>query len=315
MNTKKTVLVTGAAGFIGRHCLPYLMEKGYEVHAVSITPVKSVFSNIHWHQVDLMDSTQTDELFARVQPTHLLHCAWCVVGKNWASHENFEWTQASFALIKSFVKHGGKRATIAGSCAEYDWDFGYCSESLTPLSPRTVYGACKQSLYILMNAFAEQNELSLAWGRIFFLYGPHQNPASLIPYVIQSLIKGETAKCSHGNQIRDFLHVEDVASAFISLLDSQVTGPINIASGNPIKLKEVIYKISDKFRSPDLIKLGALPSGVIDSPIIVADTNNLKEKLGWKPKYEIDEGLDRTIEWWKAQKVSKLSNNKSLMSG
>lgn len=313
MNSKKTVLVTGANGFIGRHCLPYLLDKGYEVHAASNMPIKNGFLNVHWHQVDLMDSNQTDELLSKIQPTHLLHCAWCVVGKNWASHENFQWVQASFSLLKSFVAHGGLRVTIAGSCAEYDWDYGYCSESLTPISPITVYGACKQSLYIMMNAYAKQTELSLAWGRIFFLYGPYQNPASLIPYVIRSLFKNETANCSHGNQIRDFLHVEDVASGLVSLLDSQVMGPLNIASGDPIKLKEIVYKISDNFKSPHLIKLGALPSGIIDSPLIVADVNNLKDKLGWKPKYEIDVGLDQTIEWWKIQSLPNKLNTKSLI--
>jgi nucleoside-diphosphate-sugar epimerase len=305
MNSKKTVLVTGANGFIGWHCLPYLLEKGYEVHAVSITPIKNVSPNIHWHHVDLLDYNQTEELLSKVQPTHLLHCAWCVWGENWASPENFQWTQTSFSLLKSFVEHGGLRATIAGSCAEYDWDYGYCSESLTPISPRTIYGACKQSLHIMMNAFAKETELSLAWGRIFFLYGPYQNPVSLVPYVIQSLLKGKIAKCTHGNQIRDFLHVEDVASALVSLLDNHVTGPINIASGNPIKLKEIVYKVSDKLKQPNLIKLGERPSGIIDSPFVVADVSNLKEKLKWKPKYEIDAGLDQTIEWWKAQKFSK----------
>ena len=97
------------------------------------------------------------------------------------------------------------------------------------------------------------------------------------------------ANCSHGNQIRDFLHVEDVASGLVSFLDSQVTGPLNIASGDPIKLKEIVYKISDKFQLPDLIKLGALPSGIIDTPLVVADVNNLKNKLGWKPKTKFKE--------------------------
>ena len=68
---------------------------------------------------------------------------------------------------------------------------------------------------------------------IFFLYGPHEPPGRLIPSVIQALLKGEFARCSHGRQIRDFLYVEDVAEAFVALLDSDITGPVNIASGSP----------------------------------------------------------------------------------
>ena len=107
----------------------------------------------------------------------------------------------------------------------------------------------------MLNAFCQQVELSSAWGRIFFLYAPHEYPQRLVSSVIRSLLKGEVARCSHGNQIRDFLYVQDVADGFIALLDSQVNGAVNIASGSPIALKEVIYQIAGKLNRENLIEL------------------------------------------------------------
>jgi len=212
----KKVLVTGGNGFIGRHCLPLLLDQGYEVHIVDLTFVEEKNSDVQWHKANLLDPGQVSRLMAQVQPTHLLHLAWYAVpGKFWTCVENFRWVQASLDLLQAFVSHGGHRVIMAGTCAEYDWKYGFCSEGMTPLLPATLYGACKHSLQVMMDAFSRQTGLSSAWGRVFFLYGPYEHSERLVSSVIRSVLKGDPALCSHGNQIRDFLHVEDVASAFV----------------------------------------------------------------------------------------------------
>lgn len=297
----KRVLLTGATGFIGRHCLSSLVKRGYEVHAVSsrsITMERK--ASILWHQANLLDLPQVAALMDKVQPSHLLHFAWYTVsGKYWTSVENLRWVQASISLLREFAQHGGRRVVMAGSCAEYDWRYGYCSEATTPLAPSTLYGICKHALQLMVSAFSKQAGLSAAWGRIFFLFGPYEHPDRLVAYVIRSLLRAEVARCSHGNQIRDFLYVQDVADAFLALLDSAVFGPINIASGRPVALRELIYKIAAKFKREDLIQLAAVSTPPDEPPLLVADVRRLYDEVGWTSRYDLDTGLEQTIEWWK----------------
>ncbi len=296
----KKVLLTGANGFIGQHCLAPLLTKGYEIHAVSSQTKADQSSDIIWHCLDLLDLGKIDALLAKVQATHLLHLAWTTTpGKYWTSPENILWLQSSLALLQSFAKHGGGRVVIAGTCAEYDWSHGICKEHVTPLSPATLYGGSKHALQIMVDVFSKQHGLSSAWGRLFHLYGPYEHPERLVSSVIRSLLKNQPARCSAGNQVRDFLFVADAATAFVTLLENDVNGAVNIASGKPLRIKEVIFKIADRLGCSELVKLGERPDNRSDPPLLVADLSRLLKETSWSPEFDLDQGLDRTITWWK----------------
>src|SRR5437870_9823503 len=305
------LLVTGATGFIGMCCLPLLLARGFEVHAVSSRARVHAVSprakdergdDVIWHQADLWQPTQTARLVAAVQPTHLLHLAWYVVpGKLATASENFRWVQASLELLRRFGEHGGRRVVMAGSSYEYDWRNGYCSESVTPKIPSTYYGACKLALASLLEAYAGQTGLSQAWARIFFLYGPREHPKRLVSSVIRSLLRGERARCSHGQQIRDYLQVEDAAGALVALLDSPVVGSVNVASGQPVTLREIVLRIAGKLGKERFVQFGAVPSHPHDAPLVLGDATRLSQEVRWEAENDLDRGLDATIAWWEAQ--------------
>jgi nucleoside-diphosphate-sugar epimerase len=119
--------------------------------------------------------------------------------------------------------------------------------------------------------------------------------------VIQSLLKGQIARCTSGQQVRDFLYVEDVADAFVTLLASQTKGPINIASGTRVMLREVVEEIGRQINRPDLIQFGALPDSANNPACLVADITRLQKELEWQPNYDLKTGLAHTIEWWKKE--------------
>lgn len=293
----KRVLVTGATGFIGRHSLPRLLESGYEVHAVGGQRSPEAPSrDIVWHRADLLEPDEVISLVAKVQPTHLLHFAWYAVpGKYWTAPENLAWVRATVNLMQMFSDRGGRRAVMAGSCAEYDWKFDYCSELFTPCRPATLYGACKHGTQVLLDAWSRQAGLSSAWGRIFFLYGPGEYPSRLVPSVINSLLRNEPALCTHGNQVRDFMYVEDVAAAFVELLGSDVKGTVNIASGVSAPLKEVIHAIADHLNKRDLVRLGAVPAPAGEPDALIADVGRLRDEVGFRPRYGLKQGISQTI--------------------
>ena len=262
--------------------------------------------DVIWHEMDLLQPGRAAELIREARPDSLLHLAWyAVTGKFWESPENFDWVRASLELLREFSGNGGTRIVFAGSCAEYGLSSGECIEDATPLLPTGLYGQSKRDLELAVRASTRQSGLSSAWGRVFFLYGPHEHPDRPVAYVVRSLLKGQPAACSEGTQILDFLHVEDVASALVALLESRVHGPVNIGSGNPVSLRAVFETIGRQLARSELIQFGAREAG--SQPYRVwANTQKLVREVGWAPRYTLATGIEQTIEWWRGSaKISE----------
>jgi nucleoside-diphosphate-sugar epimerase len=292
------VLVTGASGFVGRHALAALAARGYEVHAVARNPLPG-FTN---YPVDLLDEAQRRALVARVAPSHLLHLAWdAEPGKYWTSASNLDWVAASLDLARSFFEIGGRRFVVSGTCAEYAWGAPRFDESMTPCAPATLYGAAKDGTRRILAAYADSVGLSFAWGRLFYLYGPGERRGRLVSDAAHALLTGAAFPTSPGHQARDFLHVVDVAGALAALLDSPVTGAVNIGSGTAVPVRTLLDGLAARTGRPDLLHYGARPLSPSEPAVIEAATTRLREEVGFRPRFTLDAGLDDTLAWWQGQ--------------
>jgi nucleoside-diphosphate-sugar epimerase len=300
------VLVTGGSGFIGLHCLRPLVAAGYEVIATHRVSRPPAIDGVTWVESDLLRPGEPEALLARMRPELLLHMAWYVEPGKMIEHEdNLRWTAMSLELLRQFKAHGGKRCVFTGSCYEYDWRHGYCSEDLTPTQPDTLYGAAKHALSGAMLQYCRSAGLSGAWARLFFLYGPHENPRRLVPAVILSLLRGEAARSSHGLQIRDYMHVQDAADGVVALLSSAASGAFNIASGNVTSIRTIVERIGHIVGRPELLQIGALPARANDLPLVVGNPEKTRREIGWQSRIDLDTGLKMTVDWWRSQESSK----------
>ena len=294
--------MSGASGFLGRHAVRALLDRGYCVHAISRRPPAS--EGCVWHEGDLFDGEWVQGILDRARPRHLLHLAWETAhGQYWTSPENLRWVEATLRLCRQFVGGGGRRIVGAGTCAEYAWDDAVLGESpieeeKVPRAPAQLYGMAKDATFGLLKAYCNAVGVGFAWGRLFFPYGPEERRPTLIPSIIQALREGRAALCTHGRQQRDFIHVRDAGAAFAALLESQVSGAVNIASGTATSIGDVANRLGALLGRPELIRLGALEARANEPACLVADIRRLRTEVGFVPKIGLDEGLRETVEWW-----------------
>ncbi len=292
----KRAIVTGASGFIGRQAATKLLERGFDVVAFTSRADAILPAGVERHVVDLTDADAVRRSVKMIGASHLLHCAWrSVVSGLWTAPENLTWVRHTLDLVEAFAASGGERMTGVGTCGEYDWAGGLCAEDRTPLTPATYYGACKHALESLLGPYAALNDLSFAWGRVFFVYGPGEHESRLGASVVKSLLSGEPALCSHGMQLRDYMHVADVADGLAALLDSDAEGAFNIATGEAIRVKDLINALAEEVGRPDLVQLGAREAPAFEPPLIVADMAKTRNTLNWSPRYSLESGARDTV--------------------
>jgi nucleoside-diphosphate-sugar epimerase len=295
------VLVTGAGGFIGSNAVELLLERGHEVHAVS-RRAGAPRDGVVWHEADLLASGAATSVVAAAQAERLLHLAWYATPASfWSAPENERWIDATLRLLQAFGEAGGVRVTVAGSCAEYAWGGEMLSELTTPLEPATLYGACKHATHVAAEAVARELGLSLAWGRVFFLYGPGEAPGRLVSGVARALLAGEDVPTTEGSQLRDFMHVRDVAGALVALLEGEVSGAVNIASGEPVPVRDIVALIAAEAGGCGRVRFGELAIRAGEPAVIAGDAHRLLEEVGFTPAVGLEQGIAETVAWWRAR--------------
>ena len=301
------VFITGATGFIGSHLARLLLQEGCEVFAL-LRPesdpwrIRDLLPGLHVVEGDLLDPQEPwAERLDAIRPEICFHFAWYTEpGVFLHSALNLQYMVASVPLAMRLAEAGCRKLVIAGSFSEYDQDQGYLAED-SPIQPNTAYGGAKSALYQGLALWAPGAGVDLLWPRIFSVYGPGEHPKRFVPAVINATLRGEPTRLTPGEQMRDFLHVADVAGAVWAAARSDLTGPVNVGSGRPVSIGDLALQIGALVERPDLIRLGDLPYRQGDPMFICANTQRLQAATGWSPGLTLEAGLRDTIDWWRGQ--------------
>ena len=291
------ILLTGASGFIGREIVRPLLATGAEIHALGRTDPGA--PGVRHHPVDLLGDTDLAAVRA-IGATHLVHLAWNAAPGFWTAPDNLDWVAASIRLVHAFAAGGGRRAVVAGSCAEYGWGPPRLDEAASPIAPATLYGTAKASLHARLAEAAPELGLSLAWTRIFFPYGPLERPQRLLGTLLHAMRSGEAAHFSAGHQRRDFIHVQDAAAAIAAVLAAPIEGAVNVASGAAVEVRRFVEMAAKIAGMMDRVVFSTQPLPASEPPVIEGAIERLIGGTAYRPGFTLADGLADAIAQFRA---------------
>jgi nucleoside-diphosphate-sugar epimerase len=288
-------LVIGGGGFVGSAILSRLGKSHY---IVGTTRAKSAeAANLDLIEFDLFDQSNWNEVLERSQPKTVICTAWETEHKEyWNKETNKAYSKAiqDFATL-SFTKSVEKFVGL-GSMSEYGYSPGACFSGVTPLNPQDLYSETKIETSIRLKELASNFGKKFLWLRLFQPYGPLENSARLLPSSINSLIDGESISIKFPNHALDFLNVYDVANAIKFLMESDAQNEIDIGSGYPVRVEQVLRIIGNIMEVDSMLIMNE-EKGLNQDRLIYVDPASEIFKRGWVPLTSLEEGLEKYIDW------------------
>jgi UDP-glucose 4-epimerase len=299
-------LVTGATGFIGSFLVKKLIQEKYTV-AVLIRPnsdtwrLKNTLSNMKVIPGELTTIEKANDQICIFEPELVFHLGWYGVGNIY--RDNLEQVnQNLYGSIKllEIAAHAGCRHWIGlGSQAEYGRYDKIINEDFQP-HPNTLYGITKLSTCLLSQKLCNMYKINYSWLRLFSTYGPFDAPQWMIPYTILKLLKNEKPSLTFGEQRWDYLYVEDIADALFKVSTSrEAIGIFNLGSGEAFPIRSIVENMRNLINPYLPIGFGEIPYAPDQIMHLQSDISRLKRATGWFPKINMQEGLIRTIDWFK----------------
>jgi nucleoside-diphosphate-sugar epimerase len=240
------VLITGAAGFVGRHVVPELLKRRHDVIAVDCDLEKAKgmqwYKKVTFHSNDIFDQ-KLDHIEEFGMPDVMIHLAWPGL-PNYKDLFHFEKNLPNdYNFIKKMVMAGVRHVLVTGTCFEYGIQNGQLSEE-TITMPSTPYGLAKDTLRKFLQELQKTYQFRLQWVRLFYMYGVGQNPKSLLAQLDHAIDNKEISiNMSGGEQLRDYMSIEEVAHNLVSLIEHpECSGIINCCSGKPISVRNLVEK-------------------------------------------------------------------------
>ena len=298
------VVLTGAAGFIGSHLLDRLLKEDCAV-AILMCPdtdpwrIKELLPRAVVLDNEQADVARFEKPLGDFRPDTFIHLAWHGTdSRSYNDPSQCENIKSSLELLRLAHRVGVRHWIGLGSQAEY----GNCNHRIdekTSTHPATVYGTAKLCTCLMAERLCEILDLRFVWLRLFSAYGPKDKSSVMISYLIRSLLRGESPHMTTGDQLWDYLFVADAAEAiYQTAKHDDATGIFNLGSGGVYPIRYIIEQIRNMI-APEaqiLFDREHQPDQVMH---LEADIGRLQTAIGWAPSTSIEEGLARTVEWYR----------------
>lgn len=299
--------VTGATGFVGSHLVRLLLQKGNEV-SVLVRPnsdpwrIQDILPAVRTISGEMAAVEQASNVIRSFKPDVVFHLAWH--GGNSYKYQNdlsqiFKNLYGSLELVQIAKEAGSQRWVGLGTSVEYGKYEIPITESLRPM-PSTLYGISKYCTCLSAQKLCQLYRIDFVWLRPFWMYGPYDDPLRMLPSVILALLRGEKPALTLGEQRWDYLYVEDAVEAiWRAAITPEAQGIFNLGSGEAYTIRSIAERIRDLIDSNLPIGFGEVPYRSDQIMHLQADISRLREVTGWSPHVSLDEGLRRTVQWFR----------------
>ena len=299
---KTELLVIGGTGFIGQHLAKFSINKGWRVTSLSLNKIEKLqkIKGVEYFFEDLEDNKKIKSILSNPYDYvvnlsgYINHNSFFDNGDK-VIYQHFDFVRNIVSLInreklKCFIN--------IGSSDEYGDNKSPQNEKQRehPISPYS-FGKMASSHFLeMLNRIDNFPSCSL---RLFLVYGPGQNDQRFIPQIIKGCLSDNIFNTSKGEQVRDFCYVEDIVEGIFNALTSRITigRTYNLASGMPVSIKSIIKKIMNII-GKGRPNYGSIPYRKGENMELYADINKIKNDIGWKPKTSLNNGLDKTVNWY-----------------
>lgn len=313
--TKKKVLVTGGAGFIGGNFVKYMVEKysNYDIYSLDLLTYAGdltkhrdieIRDNYHFIKADIADSDTIIPLFVKEKFDYVVHFAAeshvdrSITDPGVFVRTNVLGTQVLLDAVKQVGVTKFVHVSTDEVYGELDFDPSTFFTEETPLQPNSPYSASKASSDLLVRAYHETYGLPVNITRCSNNYGPYHFPEKLIPLTISRVLNDQKVPVyGDGRNIRDWLHVHDHCAAIDLVMHEGANGEVyNVGGHNERTNLEVVKTIINTLgKSEDLIEF--VQDRLGHDKRYAIDPTKL-EQLGWKPTYNFETGIAQTIQWY-----------------
>lgn len=304
----KRVLITGASGFVGSNLARHLIGLGHEVY-LFVKPtsdtwrIDTIKGHTHYrYAIDLKDKGMVD-FIRKIKPQWIFHLA-AHGGYSWET-DSTEMVEsnllATINLVEACLSTGFEAFVNTGSSSEYG--FKDCASKENDfLEPNSVYAVTKAASTMYCDYIAKKYDRNIKTLRLYSVYGPYENKDRLVPQLILRGMKNKYPRSLVNPGVsRDFIYIDDVVKAYLLAAQSEKVGIYNVGTGVSIRMEEAVWAAEmvigiDTCDSP---KWGSMPDRDWDTDIWVANNRKIRTELGWRPEYSFEEGLKKTLEWFK----------------